>query len=289
MTKLDIVMCPPKYLSSDIRNNAWMDDYPDDEISVNVDFAMKQFWDLYTAISQVAFVWLLPPKPGLQDQTYTANAAVVLPHCDKTAVLANFRAEGRAGEEYEIKKLLDELDFDTARCPYKFEGEAELKWVRDNIYIGGYGERTSYDALQWMEEKYDMHIIKVKQDDPYLYHLDCSIFPLDMETVMVSTETISPVTIQEIKRIANVIPVKKQHAYDSLCNMIRVGNVIFCSGSVDKTTTWSMEMNAELISHCRKYGIQPIFIDMDEFAKSGAALSCCCLHLNYDKVKFEYP
>ena len=290
MSKLNIVMCPPTYMSSDIKNNAWMEEYPGDEAGVNVDVAMKQFWDLYTAISQVAFVWLLPPKKGLQDQVYVANAAAVLPHLDKTAVLATFKAEGRPGEEDIMDDLLKNLDYTTHRCPYYFEGEAELKWIRDNIYIGGYGIRTSKAALQWMEKKFDMQIIPVKETDKYLYHLDCSIFPLDMETVLVA-DTVEVEALNAIGRVATVIPVDKRNAYDSMCNMLRIGGVIFASGAImqDGSDSWSKPMNSELIEICRKRGIQPVFINMEEFAKSGAALSCCCMHLDYDRVRFEYP
>jgi hypothetical protein len=30
------------------------------------------------------------------------------------------------------------MGFKVIPCPYLFEGEAELKYLRDNIYIGGY-------------------------------------------------------------------------------------------------------------------------------------------------------
>lgn len=289
MGKVEIAMCPPKYMSSGIKNNKWMEDYPDDEIEVNTDTAMKQFFDLYTAISQHAFVWLIPPVEGLQDQVYVANVACVLPHIDKTAILANFKAEGRPGEEDQAKKLLDDLGYDTIQCPYHFEGEAELKWLHDDIYIGGWGQRTSKSALTWMEQKFDMRIIPLKETDPYLYHLDCSIFPLDQENTLVSIDTVDRETIELIERVTNIIPVNKRFAYDSMCNMLRVGGVLFCSGAVNKNPEIIDGMNRQVIQICRKFGLQPVFIDLSEFAKSGAALSCCCMHLTYDKVKFQYP
>ncbi len=289
MTKIEIVMCPPKYMSSEIKNNDWMKAYPEDEIEVNIDIAMKQYWDLYTAISQQAFVWQLPPKKGLQDQVYVANVACVLPHLDKTAVLANWKAEGRAGEEKVVDDLLEALDYDYIQCPYDFEGEAELKWLRDNIYVGGFGQRTSKAALNWMEDKYDMKIIPLKESDPYLYHVDCSIFMLDTETVLLSTETIDKKTIDTIEKVATVIPVSKRFAYDSMCNSLRIGGVFFTSAAVNFNTDAIDPQNNEVVNICRKYGLQPVFIDLSEYAKSGAALSCMCMHLTYDKVKLRYP
>jgi len=288
VTKMEIIMCPPKYMSSGIRNNKWMEDYEGD-IEVNTDIAMKQFFDLYSSISQHAFVWLLPPMKGLQDQVYVANVACVLPHLDKTAVLANFKADGRPGEEEVVDDLLEDLGYDYMQCPYNFEGEAELKWIRDNIYVGGYGQRSSNEGYDWMEKKYDMKIIRLKETDPYLYHVDCSIFPLDQENVLLSTQTIAKETVQKIERVANVIPVSKQFAYESMCNVLRVGSILFCCGQINNDPDVTSAMNNEIIDICRRFGIQPVFIDLSEYSKSGAALSCMCMHLTYDKVKFRYP
>ena len=46
MDKMEIIMCPPKYMSSDIANNDWMKEYEGD-IAVNTDIAYKQYFDLY--------------------------------------------------------------------------------------------------------------------------------------------------------------------------------------------------------------------------------------------------
>ena len=288
MDKMEIIMCPPKYMSSDIANNDWMKEYEGD-IAVNTDIAYKQYFDLYSAISQHAFVWQIPPKKGLQDQVYVANVACVLPHLDKTAILANFKAEGRPGEEEIVDDLLEDLDYSFEQCPYNFEGEAELKWLHDNIYVGGFGMRSSNKGFDWMEKKYDMKIIRLKETDPYLYHVDCSIFSIDVENVLLSTETVDKSTIQKIERVVNVTPVSKRMAYDSICNSFRVGNIFFTSGAVNEDADGISAQNNFVIDMCRKFGLQPVFMDLSEYSKSGAALSCMCMHLTYDKIKLRYP
>jgi len=69
-----------------------------------------------------------------------------------------------------------------------------LKYLYGNKYIGGYGIRSNIKAYEWMEEQYNMDIIKVAMVDEYLYHLDCSIFALNgggtLPTVAAGTGTV---------------------------------------------------------------------------------------------------
>ena len=67
------------------------------------------------------------------------------------------------------------MGFKVIPCPYLFEGEAELKYLRDNIYIGGYGIRSEKESYDWMASEFDMNIIPLELTDPYNYHLDCTI------------------------------------------------------------------------------------------------------------------
>ena len=44
------------------------------------------------------------------------------------------------------------MDYQVHMCPFKWEGEADLKYLYDNVYIGGYGIRSDIQAYEWMEE-----------------------------------------------------------------------------------------------------------------------------------------
>lgn len=270
-------MCQPKFLSTKIANNIWMKNLKNKDREVDRDRAMGQFFVLYSHLAQESFIYLIPPKEGLQDQTYCSNSACVLAHQDKTAILANFEAKGREGEEDQTRALLYELGYDCIKPPFHFEGEADLKWVRDNIYIGGYGYRTSLKALEWIEKNYDAKIIKLRKNDPRLYHLDCSVFPLDMNSVLACTEIISPKTIQEIREIAHIIPVSYQQALESITNSIKLGSKVYNIGFATDGTTSSRK----LIDVCKSYGLFPVFVNLSEFTKSGAGLSCLVMHLTY--------
>jgi len=280
-----LALCPPKYLSTEIANNKWMEDCTPEQRIVNIDLAYKQFFNLYSLLAQVAFVYLVPPKKGLQDAVYIANAGVFLPHAD-VFILANWKAEGRSGEEIVIKEFLEKLEYKTIKCPYKFEGEAELKWIRDNLYIGGYGIRTEKKALEWIEETFGAKIIKIKEVDPYLYHLDCSIFPLDENNIIVATELLTEEEIEELSKYVNIIPVTGDQAYEGITNSVLVGGLLFNAGKSDDTPE-QMDKNKRLIEICGQFGLTPVFVDLSEYSKSGAALSCMILHLNRESKKLE--
>src|SRR5208337_3563072 len=67
---LEILLCPPRYLSTEIANNAWMKKMKAEDKEVNIDKAMSQFFTLYGLLAQDAMAYLLPPNPGLQDEVY---------------------------------------------------------------------------------------------------------------------------------------------------------------------------------------------------------------------------
>ena len=285
-THLEIVMCPPKFLSVTKANNAWMKKMDGEDKVINLDRAMAQFFDLYGLLAQDAVVWLLPPKKGLQDAVYVSNAGAVLPHLYKTIILANFKAEGRPGEEKVLSQFLDLMDFEQHLCPYKFEGEAELKWIRENIYIGGHSQRSDPRAYKWMEKEFGCNVILLNMSsDPLRYHLDCWTFPLNKETVLLSEDT-PPETRKQIEKVAEIIPVGKKDAQYSLTNCVRIGNIIFNATNISELKRTEKEYEPErhkneaLEKICLDKGLSLVWVNLSEMGKSGAALSCCCMHLN---------
>lgn len=284
---LELLLCPPKFISADIPNNRWMKDLDESERKVNIDVAMAQFFQAYSLFSQDALVYLLPPKKGLQDQVYITNAGAVLPHLYKTIVLATFKAEGRPGEEGELSKFMTQMGYSQFTCPFYFEGEAELKWIRDNIYAGGYGQRTDIQALEWIERTFNCQIIKIKETDTKRYHLDCNVFLLSKEKVMIATDQLNPVTAKQVESVAEIIPVSKKSSQWSITNSLRIGSIIYNGTDIselkksDKNYQIEKEKNEELEKICRDAGLELVFVNISEFSKSGAALSCMILHLTY--------
>ena len=294
-----LALCPPTYMSAELANNQWMRDIPTNKRHIDLKKAQAQFFELYSLLTDEALVYLIPPKAGLQDQVYATNAGAILPHMKrKTFLLSNWKAEGREGEELEAAILLQKLGFECQHVPYFFEGEAEVKWLRDDVYLGGYGQRTSLKALEWIAEQFHCHIIPIEERDPYLYHLDCSILPLSHDLVVAYTGCISKETVKELKRYATIIPITKAQAYCGVTNSLRVGYTLFNASCISELPSKhpafpslqeEQEKNWFLEELCRNYGLELVFVNMSEMLKSGALLSCCILHLGFDSVSLCKP
>ena len=92
----------PVSYDTSIRNNAWMETYSEQEISVNLTEAIHELWEVYSFLSRYGFVYLLPSTSdcGLQDLVFVSNNGIVLHHMSEpTYIGSNFRVANRRGEE----------------------------------------------------------------------------------------------------------------------------------------------------------------------------------------------
>jgi len=274
-------------------NNVWMEKLPEEKRIINLDNAFSQFIDLYTTLSSCSIVVLMPSFLGLQDQVYVANLGICPPTEPHIVILSNFRSEPRWGEEEAGKKFFEYLDYKIFKSPYFFEGEAELKYIGGKNYVGGYGIRSDIKTYYWMMDKFDMNIIPVKETDEKLYHFDCYLFPLDTSNVLLCTEVLDKKEVKAIEKYTNIIPINKEEAYQGTTNSVRVNNFIVNATDLqvlnadDKKYVSEKTRVANLENICAKLGYDVIFVNLSEFEKSGALLSCCVMHLNY--VDYKEP
>lgn len=258
----------PLSVSNAVPNNVWMD--PAVQGGYDLDRAGKQWLALYRALSWSSIVYVLPGCK-LQDLPFVANVACYLPHrAQDTIVLANFASEPRRGEELYARRLFSGFDYLLFDPPHHFEGEADLKWVRDNIYVGGIG-RSSRDTYSWMRDRFSADIIDIQLTDPKLYHLDCVFLPLGEELALVNVSVLTRTDIKKLERVVEVVPVPKKHAYDGWTNSLRIGNMLY--HSPNRLTTFDKVLE--------EYDLGLRTFDLSEFDKSGADLSCLVMHLNY--------
>lgn len=280
------VMCPPAFVDNKIKNNKTMEELAANEI--NRPKFLAQWYNLWQVLAANSLVYLLPPIKGLQDQTYV-NCFAYLPHIKNrnVIVLSNFTAEGRDGEEWVAAGLLRDLGYEVVKCPFRFEGEPELKYLRDNIYIGGYGFRTDRRAHTWLEQQFGCKILPIKETDEVLYHLDCSVSPMDEYNVMMCSEIMEREQVRAVERVATVWPVSKNAAYAGICNSLKVEDAIYNSSNLeylrrgDEGFDDQKEKNERLELICHELGKEISYFDLSECEASGAKLSCFVSHLNY--------
>jgi len=288
------VMNFPFTLDTKIPNNIWMQELEEEALKINKGVAYRQFLDLYQFVAGNGLVCNLPAKGDYQDLVYVANLGIYLPHItdSNNIIMANFTSEPRQGEEEVGKPFFELMGYNVHMCPFKWEGEADLKYLYDNVYVGGYGIRSDIKAYEWMEENFDMKIIKVEMVDDYLYHLDCSIFPLTKEKTLVCTELFNEDELAQLSQYTEVIDVDVEDALNGITNSVRLGNTILCASNISEMTRADENYEAEkhkiesLEKICFNEGLEPVFFNLSEYMKSGAMLSCMMMHLNYvDQTK----
>jgi N-dimethylarginine dimethylaminohydrolase len=280
----------PFSYATDAANNPWMTDMKGGKRKPDFKRAAVQFLELYRTISAEALVYLLPTPRGvnLQDLIYTANLGIVLEHLpDKnTVVISNFTSEPRRNETPVGVKFFLDMGYSVHVAPSKFEGEAELKHLYDNIYVGGYGIRSEKETFDWMEENFDMRIIKVREAEPYLYHLDCSIFPITKENTLVGTELFTKKEIRALEKVTNIIPVTSDECFSGICNSVRLPNCVINSSHIldlkagTEDYKFEIQKNRKLEDISANLALDVCYFNLSEFHKSGALLSCMVMHLN---------
>ena len=282
------VMNFPFSLSTSDPNNIWMQELTDDELQINRPKAYKQFMDLYNFMSGQSLVYLLPSEGNFQDQVYVANLGLQLPHIknENHILLSNFTSDPRKGEELVGEKIFNQMGYKTHISPHKWEGEADIKYLYDNVYIGGYGIRSNIKTYEWMEENFDMNIIKVAMTDEYLYHLDCSIFALNNDQTLVCTELYDEAEIKMLEKYTEIIDVDVEDALGGMTNSVRLGNMILCASNISEMKKSHEYYEGEkhkiesLEKICSDAGMEPVIFNLSEYMKSGAMLSCMVMHLN---------
>jgi N-dimethylarginine dimethylaminohydrolase len=168
-----------------------------------------------------------------------------------------------------------------------FEGEADVKYLRDNIYIGAYGSRTTKTALAWLSTQFDMNIIPFRLTDPRLYHLDCCVAPVADDKVIVCAELAAKSTLREIEKYASIIAVSTDEALHGITSLLMIGNRMLYDSHIDALPKTDSQYPAEVAlvarieSICRELNIEPVRMNLSEFYKSGADLACMVMQLNY--------
>jgi len=290
----------PHTLNTSQPNNIWMEEMFNKDpksLIINKDRAYRQWLDLYTFLAGSSLVYLLPNKKEFQDITYVANLGIHLHHIqdDNIIILSNFTSEPRKGEELVGKQFFESMGYKTIISPFKFEGEADLKYLGGNNYIGGWGIRSQIETYEWLNKHPDLNInvIPVEMVDDYLYHLDCSIFPLTTSDCMVCTEMFTEQEIAHIERYTNIIDVEYDDAMGGITNSLRMSNLIINSSNIselkahDEDYVFEKNKINNLEKICGKLGMEPVIINLSEFYKSGGMLSC--LVMNLGRIDFLKP
>jgi len=289
----------PNYMMLEgyVPNNKWMEDASKEQIEDDIVGAVSQYFELTTLINQMALTYTIPGVKGLSDLVFVANMGLVLPEhvAPNTIIFSNFRSQPRIGEIEVGRKFFDLMNWNYVQSPYFFEGFADCKPLKqegnETIFLGGYGVRTDIKSYEWMMDNFNMKIVPIKMDNPYLYHFDCLVFPIDSENVIVS-ELLGKENIKLIEKYANVHVVSKDDSMGGTLNSVRLGPIIINHSCIDEIPVedeyYPIEQKRinNLNNIAAKCGYDIVYTNISCMESFGAMLSCCVLPLNYPFLRF---
>ena len=151
--------------------------------------------------------------------------------------------------------------------------------------IGGYGLRTERTAFDWMEERFDMRIVKLRETDGFLYHLDTTILPLAPVKTVVCTEVYSRREIKAVEAVTDIVPVTRREALPGVCNSLVLGRTLITASHIEELDADSEAYELEALKIRRietiaaAEGLDVKLFNLSEFLKGGALLSCMIMHL----------
>ncbi|MFI9722911.1 dimethylarginine dimethylaminohydrolase family protein [Streptomyces sp. NPDC052396] len=291
------LMNAPFSYTCEVPNNVWMEELTAEERIPDTQRAFAQFLDLYNYVASEALVVLLPtPRTtGLQDLVFTANLGIVLEHLEdrNTVVISRYTSPPRQAETPVGTEFFKAMGYETHVPPTRFEGEAELKHLHDNVYVGGYGQRSDRETYDWMERTFGMEVVKLRMTDPHLYHLDCSVFPLTDQKTLVCTALYDEAEIRELEKRTEILDIDEDDAYTGICNSVRLDNVLLNSSHIHDLKAGTDEYDSEVRKNRKlediasRLAFEVSYFNLSEYHKGGALLSCMMMHLN--RFSYAFP
>jgi len=268
MSRETILMCPPDYFEVEYVINPWMDGNAG---HLNRALAREQWEALREQIAAVADVVLLPPKQGLPDLVFTANAGCVY---GKRAVPSHFMPHERRPEEPHLKAWFRDYGFDVCELPetLAFEGAGDALIDRGGPWLWtGYGFRTEIEAHDYLRRWFDLEVVSIRLVDPRFYHIDTCLCPLEGGYLLYHPPAFDPPSRAEIERRvpkARRIPVSAEDAGHFACNAVNVGDHVFVNCAAN-----GFAVGLEAL------GFRVVEVGLSEFLKAGGSAKCLTLRL----------
>lgn len=279
------VMTPPLHAEF-VINNEWMEELAKEgKVEINIGRMVYEWHCFYQCLAQEGIVMTYPTVPKLQDLHFI-NSYVYLPHIldKRVCIISRFRAKGRDKEEAVAFDFLTKCGYECHQPPagFYFEGEPDCRYIRDNYYVGGYGERSTREALEWIEKNFDCRIFKIGQTTGKLFHTDCLALPITPWDVLVATKHIADKDeLRELEKVVNVIPIEDEGLLEfGIMNSVVVGYTVYTADLSESFSRNSDEYKTErkkretLCKIANNLGLEVVFIPFDEFTLQGALLSC---------------
>lgn len=281
-TKLEL----PVYL---INSPIYFENHPElIRRKVNFPKLVNQFFELYNYMASESCIYLLPTNDKNSiSSLITANCGVLLPNLD--IIILNPKASKN------IENFFQFLGYNISRCPFAFEGELNLRYLKDNIYIGGYykGQKSSFEALEWIEKNYDVKIIKLDLKNPDFPYLNNSVFLISKDYLLLNINSFTRKEGQELRSHLSLINVPIENCYQGMCNTLRFFNTLINTSDIHNLKRNSSEYQKEIKKNqflediANDFGMNVSYFNLSEYAKLKFWLSDLYFHLNQVSYKVD--
>ena len=259
-------MCRPTHYTIAYEINPWMSV----KRQTNRARAMAQWEQLYRLLTRNlrVRVELLPPRAGVPDLVFTANAGLVK---GRTLIRSNFRYPQRQPEELVIERWCKHRGYRVIRLPEtsRFEGEGDALWMGETLVLG-FRFRSDAPSHERLAQLVRAEVLPVELADARFYHLDTCFCPLDASTALWFPKAFDRYGRKVLERLVpDLINVSETDAKRFACNAISVGRAIVMQAGA------SLKLRRQLTR--RGFELYPV--DVSEFLKAGGSAKCLVLRL----------
>ena len=263
------LMCPPTLYDVSYVINPWM---AGNVNASSLTRAIEQWNNLYNAVSRIAEVQLIEPRPGSPDMVFTANAGL---ERDGVVAISSFFHPERQDEEPHFRRWFREAGYTLVNIPRStpFEGEGDALFSTDGTRLWvGYGPRTFVSSHQALERVWNIEVASLHLIDPRFYHLDTCFAPLEGGYLMYYPEAFDETSLKKIEAFyppEKRILVSEVDAACFACNAINVGRTIILN-----------RVSRELKARLESLGFNVEQVALTEFLKAGGAAKCLVMKLS---------
>ena len=268
-----VLVCPPDYFDViDQKNPYSSPDRPIDHAKA------RSQWETFCSVLQHngCDIETIAPAEGLEDMVFAANQLFVgeKPGYGKFVVPSHMVYPSRQREVPFYVDWCRSRDFRVIELNYGsdfLEGHGDLLWHPDGSRIyAGYGFRSTRGGVEKFSvamTEMGIPVIPIELVDPYCYHLDTCLCPLNNDAALMFAGAFSAEAIATLHRYwkrVHLLEAEEAHRF--------MGNGIVVNGCYITSHT-----SPQLESILQKEGLSLVISDTSEFEKAGG--SCFCMKL----------
>ncbi len=264
-----VLMISPDYFSVEYAINPHMKNQEGFLKKVDHKRAVFQWAKLKEKIEELSVkVFVLPGQEKLPDMVFSANQT--LPLDSKRVLMSKMGNSQREGEVNYVRDFFENHGIETKSMSAQvdcLEGMGDALWHHgmDLLWVG-YGQRTTYNAVEFLGEELDLAVAPLELVDESFYHLDTCMSIIDSKTVAWIPSAFSKNSQEIIDQFFEVtIEVPYKEGLETLaCNC----------WSVDGKNILVPQGAETLIKKLENHEFHIHELDSGEFLKAGGSLFC---------------